>query len=184
MGDDGTFLDRYRNYLRILAQLHLHTLLRRKLDPSDLVQQTLLRAVQGLPDLQAREPGAVAAWLRQILARTLADAVRGSLRAKRDVTLEQSLEAALGQSSSGLAAVLAGDEPSPSERLAAAEQQLRLADALVALPEAMREAVVLKHCQGWSLRQIADHLGRTPAAVASLLRRGLEQLRGLLREGD
>ena len=44
-------------------------------------------------------------------------------------------------------------------------------------PEPLREVVVLKHLRGWPLRRIADHLGRTVPAVASLLRRGLEELR-------
>jgi DNA-directed RNA polymerase specialized sigma24 family protein len=36
---------------------------------------------------------------------------------------------------------------------------------------------VLQHWQGWSLADIAEHMGRTPAAVAGLLKRGLSQLR-------
>ena len=36
---------------------------------------------------------------------------------------------------------------------------------------------MLKHCQGWSLAEIGRHLDRSPAAVASLLQRGLKQLR-------
>ena len=43
--------------------------------------------------------------------------------------------------------------------------------------------LLLRHCQGWSLADIAAHLGRTWAAVASLLRRGLQQLRGHLQSG-
>ena len=57
---------------------------------------------------------------------------------------------------------------------------LRLADALAELPALMREAVVLKHCQGWTMQQIAERMDRTVPAVASLLRRGLEQLRSRL----
>jgi RNA polymerase sigma factor (sigma-70 family) len=57
---------------------------------------------------------------------------------------------------------------------------LRLVEALSHLPDAMREVVVLKHCQGWTLHQIAERINRTVPAVASLLRRGLENLRNRL----
>ena len=130
------------------------------------------------------EPGVVAAWLRKVLAQTLADAVRDLERAKRDVGRERSLENAIDQSASGLEAWLAADHSSPSERAERNEQLLRLADALCDLPDDAREAVVLKHCRDWTLAQIAEHLGRTPSAVASLLHRGLKQLRELLHEGD
>ena len=46
----------------------------------------------------------------------------------------------------------------------------QMVEALAELPEAMREVVVLKHCQGLTLQQIADRIGKTVPAVASLLR--------------
>ena len=183
-GKETVVLERYREYLRLLARLHGDPRLAHKFDPSDFVQQTLLRAYQGLDQLRGREPGEIAAWLRKILANTLADAVRDLGRAKRDVHLERSLEASLAASSARLEAWLAADQSSPSEQAERNEQLLRLAEALGRLPEPQREAVNLKHCHGWTLAAVADHMGRTPAAVASLLRRGLQQLRLFLEEKD
>lgn len=183
--DAGRVLESYSKYLWVLAQVHLDTRLRGKLDPADVVQQVLLRACVGFAQLRGRDPGTVAAWLRKILAHTLADAVRDFERARRAIDRERSLEQALDRSSARLAEWLAADQSSPSERAARNEDLLRLADALCALPDETREAVILKHCRDWTLAEIAGHLGRTPAAVASLLHRGLKQLRGLLRdEGD
>jgi RNA polymerase sigma-70 factor (ECF subfamily) len=93
------------------------------------------------------------------------------------VDLERSLEADLDRSASGLAGWLAADQTSPSQAAERNEELLRLADALAALPEPQREVVVLKHLRGLTLQQIADQIGRTVPAVASLLRRGLEDLR-------
>ena len=53
-------------------------------------------------------------------------------------------------------------------------------EALAQLPDAMREVVVLKQCQGLTLAEIADRTCRTVPSVASLLRRGLEDLRSRL----
>src|SRR6266536_1563522 len=101
---DGPALERYRAYLRVLARLHLDPQLRGKLDPSDVVQQVLLQAFQGLSQFRGQSEGELAAWLRQILARCLANAARDFGRDKRDVGLERSLEAALTASSARLEA--------------------------------------------------------------------------------
>ncbi len=181
----AAILEPYRKYIRVLADLHLDRRLRGKLDPSDVVQQTMIRAYPALDGLRGREPGVVAAWLRRILANTLADAAKHYDRDKRDVGLERSLQADLDRSASGLAAWLADDQTSPSGRAERDEELLRLVEALALLPEPIREAVVWKHCQGWTLHQIAERTGRSVPAVASLLRRGLAQLRGSLkREND
>src|SRR5438067_511843 len=176
-------LEPFRQYLLVLAKLHLDARLRGKLDPADLVQQTLLRAYPAVGQLRGRDPAVVAAWLRRILARTLADTVRHYDADKRAVDLEQSLTADLDKSASGLAEWVAADQTSPSERAERNEDLLRLADALAGLPDAQREVVVLKHLQGRTLAEIADATGRTVAAVAGLLRRGLEKLREDMNHG-
>jgi RNA polymerase sigma-70 factor (ECF subfamily) len=168
-------LEPFRAYLEVLARLHLDPRLRGKLDPADAAQQTLLRGVAAFDELRA--PEALAGWLRAILARTLADAVKHYLRDRRDVTLERSLEADLDRSSSGLAGWLAADQMTPSLAATRNEELLRLADALAALPEPRRTVVTMKHLQGRTLAEIAAVLGKSVPSVASHLCRGLEELR-------
>ena len=96
-------LEPFRRYPEVLARVHLDPRLRGKLDPADIVQQTLLRACAALPELRGRSPQSLAAWLRRILAHTLADTVKHYHRDRRDVDLEHALEADLDRSSSGLA---------------------------------------------------------------------------------
>jgi len=180
----GKMLERFRDYLRLLARAQLPAVVQSKLDPSDLVQQTLLRAYQGIDEFRGRSTAEQAAWLRQILAHTLANAVRDLTRDRRDVGLERSLEASLNESSSRLEGWLAADQSSPSQQAERNEQLLRLAGGLDRLPEDQREALLLKHVQGLSLAEIGERLGRTRAAVASLLRRGLKGLRDYLHRRE
>jgi RNA polymerase sigma-70 factor (ECF subfamily) len=175
--DAAQALEPFRSYLEVLARVHLDPKLRGKLDPADVVQQAMLRAYTAWPELKNSERPVLLAWLRRILARTLADVVKHYDRDKRAVDLERSLEADLDRSASGLAGWLAADQTSPSQAAVRNEELLRLADALANLPEQQREVVVLKHLRGWTLQRIGDHLDRTVPAVASLLRRGLEDLR-------
>jgi len=184
LDEAGRLLEPFRAYLRLLARLHLAPQLRGKLDPSDVVQQTLLQAYQALDQFRGRSEAECAAWLRQILARTLAQALRDFGRAKRDLAREQSLQAAVDASSARLEAWLIADQSSPSQRAEQGEQALRLAAALEQLPEAQREALVLQHWQGLSLAEIGEHLGRSPEAVAGLIKRGLKQLRNLMQENE
>jgi RNA polymerase sigma-70 factor (ECF subfamily) len=184
-GDDGgAALERYRPYLLLLVRMRLDPRLRGKLDASGVVQQTLLEAYQGLGQFRGTTEAEEAAWLRQILAHNLANAVRDLLRDKRDVRREQSLEAAIEESSRRLEGLLAAEQSSPSERAERHEQGVRLAAALAELPEARREALTLHYLEGRPLDEVARLVGRTRDAVAGLIRRGLQQLRERLREPE
>jgi RNA polymerase sigma-70 factor (ECF subfamily) len=174
--------ERFRKYLRLLAGVQLDGGMRGRIDASDIVQQTLLQAYQARGQFRGQTVEEQAGWLRQILAHTLARAVRDLGRAKRDLGRECSLEEGIEQSSARLEAWLAADQSSPSQKAERNEQLLQLADALDRLPEDQREAVVLRHLKGQSLDELAHRLGRSKAAVAGLLHRGIKRLQDLLVE--
>lgn len=173
----GANLARFREYLSLLARVQLDPRLRAKVDLSGIVQQTLLEVHRGMEQFTMQSPEQQMAWLRRILVNNLADEIRKLRTGKRNVLRERSLEEALHKSSLRLEAWLAADTSSPSQKFEKQERALQLAQALERLPEAQQEALVLQHWQGWSLVEIADHMGRTRAAVAGLLKRGLKQLR-------
>jgi RNA polymerase sigma-70 factor (ECF subfamily) len=178
----GWSLERYRDYLSLLARLQLGARLRSKLDSSDMVQQTLLVAYQRRDQFRGHSEAELVAWLRVILAHTVANELCKFHQAKRDVALERSLEAALQESSTRVQGWLATDQASPSEQAAFNEQALALARALAQLPQDQREVIELHHLGNWTVAEIAEASGRTRPAVSGLLRRGLQRLRDILKD--
>jgi RNA polymerase sigma-70 factor (ECF subfamily) len=180
---DAPDFERYREYLRTLARMQLDDWLRGKLDPSGVVQQTLLEAHQARDQLGGLKHDQLAAWLRRALANNLADETRRLGAQVRDVGRERSLQQAVDESSARLEVLLAADDSSPSHQAVRQEDLLRLAVALAGLPEDQRAAVEFHHLEGRTLAETAEAMGRTRSAVASLIFRGLRNLRRRLDEG-
>src|SRR3954468_15146808 len=169
-------LERFRTYLRFLADIKLDRRLRRRIDASDIVQETMLKAYGAWDDFRGNDSGQRVAWLRQILMRTILHALRDARCAKRDVAREQNLDVVLDESSR-LEQWLAADEQSPSEAVMQAEEMLNVAEAVYQLPEAERVAVMGYYWQHGKLAEISEELGRSVPAVAGLVHRGLGRLR-------
>ncbi len=180
----GEPLERYRDYLLLLARLQLDPLTRGKLDASDIVQDTLMKAHKNLDQLRGQSEAERAAWLRSILATTLFDVARKYGGVERNVRRERSLHAALEESSARLEAILKADDSTPSQRMIRDEQLLKLSNALAALPEDQRRAVELKHLRGYSVERISQEMCKSNTAVGGLLRRGLKTLRDRLHETE
>ena len=175
-------LDRYRDFLLLLARAQLPDWVRGELDASDLVQQTLLVAHRDRDQFRGTSGAELAGWLRTILGHRLSNAVRDLRRDKRDVGRVRSLEQSLAESSARLEDWLAQSSLSPAERADRTEQLLRLAAVLVRLPDAQRRAVELRYLQGLSVKAVAAAMGRTPAAVGGLLHRALVELQALMTD--
>src|SRR5436190_5332366 len=173
-------LDQYRGYLRALAQIELGRRLQSKVDPSDIVQQSLLEAHQDLAALKGRTEAELVAWLRVILTRNLLNTARDFGAQKPDIRRERSLAQQVEDSSVRLDRFLASNESSPSHKVVRREDAERLATALAALPEDQRSAVILKHFHDWPLADIAEQMDRSTLAVAGLLKRGLKKLRQIM----
>jgi RNA polymerase sigma-70 factor (ECF subfamily) len=186
-GDEHVF-EQFRSYLRFLARVQLDRRLQGKVDPSDIVQQSLLQAHQARDQFRGSTDAERAAWLRQILARNLAHTLRDLQRDKRNIgrerSLDEHLQAAVDASSARLAYWLAAEGSSPSQRVEQAERAIAVAAAVEQLPDDQREAVVMRYWQGLKLAEIAEQLGRTTGSVAGLIQRGLKFLQDQLGHLD
>jgi RNA polymerase sigma-70 factor (ECF subfamily) len=175
-------LESYRDYLRLLARLQLPALLRGKLDPSDVVQETLLKAHRKMEQFRGQSEAELAAWLRRILLNHLTERLRKFGKATAGGMQELPLAQGLDESSARLEAWLMSDQSSPSEKVIRHEELLRVSNALEHLPETQRTALELKHLQSWSVEAIGRHMGLSKSAVGGLLRRGMARLRELMEE--
>jgi len=181
---DDWVLERYAQYLRLLARLQLDHRLAAKLDASDVVQQTLLQAHEHRDQFRGQSEAELIGWLRTILANTLAGAARRFATEARDLGRERSLQDSLNESSVRLESLLAVEQSSPSERVMRGEELVRLAEALAQLPDDQRQVVELHHLKGLPVAEVAEILERSKPAVMGLLFRGLKKMRALLEAGE
>jgi RNA polymerase sigma-70 factor (ECF subfamily) len=175
-------LDSYRNYLRLLARTGLDASLRGKADPSDLVQDALLKASLRFGQFRGATEAELAGWLRRILAHCLADLVRRYHTGARRAGREQSLDQLVDRSSQAMERILAADGPSPSASAQRRDLGVLLSDALAQLSEDHREVIVLHHLEGLDWDEVARRMGRTTGAARMLWTRALKQLRPLIDE--
>jgi RNA polymerase sigma-70 factor (ECF subfamily) len=180
----GRLLEAQRTALHRLAEGRLGERIEVRVAASDIIQQTFLEAHRSFEQFAGRDARDLAAWLQGILDHKVAGAVRDhALLLKRDVRREQSMDDSQG-GKAPLKQQLDAGHSSPSEKAIRGEEELRLTEALATLPDDQREAVRLRHLEGWALADIARHLGRSPAATAGLIKRGMQTLRRRLHERE
>ncbi len=179
------WLMRYESWLRILARCEIDNRFAGKFDASDAVQHTLLEAWKGWDQFRGRDEPQRLAWLRTILAFQLAHLARQYAGTqKRDIAREITLEQSLDQSSQRLDAMLATNDPSPSQQAIINERSLQLATALEMLPADYRQVITLRHIEDLSHNEIAMRMNRNPGAVRMLWMRALAALRDAMRSQE
>jgi RNA polymerase sigma-70 factor (ECF subfamily) len=176
-------LDECRSYLRFLAETQLDRRLQRRLDPSDIVQETLLQAHRGRNDFRGEETPQYLAWLKRILMRNILHALRDAQCDKRDIRREKDLAMSVDRSSRFVEQWLAADQTDPQRAVENAEESYRVAVALQEVPEPQRSAVIGYYWRQQSLAEIGDDLGKSAAAAAGLVHRGMRRLQQILDEG-
>ena len=176
----GRLLELYRNYLRLMARSLIHRPLQARLDASDLVQETFLKAHREFRQFLGSGERELVAWLRRILVRTLANQAKHHLAQGRDRRRQESLDVLLDRSSAAIQEQLADSVASPSAHAVRREQAVLLADALARLPADYREVFVLRNLEQVPVEEIAARMDRTPNAVRKLWSRAMVALKQAL----
>jgi RNA polymerase sigma-70 factor (ECF subfamily) len=166
-----------------LATTQIENRLQPRVSPSDVVQETMLRAHQHFAQFRGKSEAELLGWLRQILVNNLAKFVEQHvLAARRDVRREVSIErlgAALEQSTIQLAALLPAAGKSPSMAVQQREEAVVLADRLAQLPKSYREVLVLRNLQSLPFEEVAERIDRSVGATRMLWLRAIEKLRAV-----
>jgi RNA polymerase sigma-70 factor (ECF subfamily) len=175
------FIELRRPQLQAFIERNLGTVLARKVEAVDILQEVSLSAVASLPevDLGERDPFN---WLCQLAERRIIDAHRKHVAAQKR-SAQRELPAGAGKDSGGggFIDMLVVSMTSPSGAFSRDQREFRLMEALESLPEDARTALRLRYVEGLPSREIANRLGRTDGATRVLLTRSLARLQDLLR---
>ena len=166
----NNLLELCRPLLSLMTRQSMGQKMRSREGDSDVVQKTIIEAFQDFAKFQGRTAQEFLAWLKQLHRHNIQNVIRYHLAGKRDLRRDAQLHMSREGDLSLSWYVSADKEVSPGVQLVNSEKALALAAAIQELPEAQRTAITM-------LAIICVAMEKTPAAVAGLLRRGLQALR-------
>ncbi|MEN6450024.1 MAG: sigma-70 family RNA polymerase sigma factor [Thermoguttaceae bacterium] len=173
-----------RSYLGYVARSQVETWLRRKVDASDLVQETMLEACRDFERFQGRSEQEWLAWLRKILSHNAADFVRRYRgTAKRAAGREVPFRDPDDSLARG-APEPAADTPTPSQEFLQLDTELRVTAAMTTLPPDYQEVIMLRNLQRLSFNEVAERMERSRPAVQMLWLRAIRKLQEAMEEEE
>ena len=136
---------------------------------SDLTQEALLRVAKNITHL--KNPKLFKGWLNQIITNLFYDELRKCQRRVETVSLDDDSEEPVKLQ-------LLDKKCKPPEKCISSELEKIIKNAIIALPEQFRVAIVLREFQGLSYEEIAEATNSSIGTVKSRIARA----RGKLQE--
>jgi RNA polymerase sigma-70 factor, ECF subfamily len=179
-------LEGYRDYLRRMVAARLDRRLSSRIDASDVVQETLVKANLQFDDFFRRHAIPLAGWLRGLAGERIIDAHRRHLVAdRRSVLRESGVPDLPDHSALDIGRQLFATDTSPSNNLMRREQNDRVLAGFAALSDRDREILVMKYLEDLTTAEVAEALGLTESAAQSRHVRALLRLRSkVVTEND
>ncbi len=179
-------LDRHRDRLRTMVSLRLDPRVNPRLDPSDVVQDVLIKAFSRLPDYAKAKPIPFYPWLRQIAWEQIMETHRVHVAAQRrsvvrEVNPNRFTPALPDQSAVLLADLLTAQQSTPSQQMEREQMRIQVRRAVDSLDESYRELLVMRYLEKLSMREIAACLGSTESAIKMRHMRALRKMGKKLR---
>ena len=167
MADQATFAEQAMPFMDSLYAAAMR-MTRNAADAEDLVQETYLRAYRGFGGFQ--QGTNLKAWLYRILTNTFINSYRAKQRRPGESELDEVEDLYLYRRLGGLEAVAAGR--SAEDELMDWFTDTEVKEAIEALPDQFRVAVLLADVEGFSYKEIAEILDIPIGTVMSRLHRG------------
>ena len=177
MADQAQFADLAMEYMGSLYSAALR-MTRNPADAEDLVQETYLKAYRAFGSF--KEGTNLKAWLYRILTNTFINSYRARKRRPEQTEIDDVEDLYLYRRLGGLEAVSAGR--SAEEEVLEHFTESEVKDAVEALPEQFRMAVLLADVEGFSYKEIAEILDIPIGTVMSRLHRGRKALQKTLHD--
>jgi RNA polymerase sigma-70 factor, ECF subfamily len=181
-GDSTAFDDlfgRHRAAMHRAVARRLGPWLRNRFDPSDVVQEAQVEALERLEEYAGRRPMPFRSWLLRTALQRVGKLRRHATAARRDRGREQPL-AIPGDCSSATGKRIAAADSTPSRQAAARDVASRLHAVLDRLPEPDRAILGMRTFEGLSYEEAAARLEIDPAAARKRYGRALLRLRAAM----
>lgn len=176
----------HRSQLKKMVALRIDPRVSARIDPSDVVQESMAEAATRLDDYLADELIPFYPWLRQIAWEKLIQLHRRHIGSqKRSTAREVTLPVRLtDESVASLSRIAVAEQDSPSEQVVRGEMHSRTMDALERLQPSWKELLIMKYLEQMSVADIAATLGISSGAVSMRHLRAVEALRSELSESE
>ncbi|MGI9519097.1 MAG: sigma-70 family RNA polymerase sigma factor [Pirellulaceae bacterium] len=167
----GQLLEKYRNYLLLIANEEFDQYLQAKLGPSDVVQQSILQAQQNFEQFRGESEPELQAWLKRIMLNDLQKTRRKYATHKRNAGQEVNLE-----DHSALRRGLFVEQLTPGSEALQREKARALDEALASLSDDHRQVICMRNLEQKSFFEIGEAMDRSPEAARKLWARAIESL--------
>ena len=167
----------YAERVRWMVRFRMSKELRSKLESMDLVQNTLIRSLNGLGNFNYRNEGDFVRWLSKIAENELRGNLKKLHAEKRDVRKEVQLDnfgSAAGNEYIGSHGPI--QTTTPSVILSEKEDLGKLEKAIDQLKPEYREIIILTKIEELSYQEIGQRLGKSSDAVRMLATRAMAEL--------
>jgi len=169
-----------QSYLSMMADRKLNPAIRSNVNPSDIVQHTLIRMVDGIDNFRGTTRAEFFGWLNTIVQNESARANRHYRSQKRDITRERPM--AQQETGSFFFAEPSDNQPTPQTSALSQERIQLLYELLKKLPEDYAEVIRLRNLEQLSFREIGEKMERSEAAANKLWNRAIVKFQSELEK--